>query len=108
MYPVLFQLSLKFLAIPATSAPSEQIWSISAQYLTKLQSQLKPEIVASVIFLKENGHILKKHYEELTGEQDAILSGIYDDFDKIPGRDGIEEKLKEMAGEEVNLLEEGL
>ena len=108
MYPVLFQLSLKFLAIPATSAPSERIWSISVRYLTKLGSQLKPEIVASMIFLKENGSILKKHYSELTGEQDAILPGIYDDLDVIPDRDQIEELLKEMAGEDVDLLEGGL
>ena len=61
-----------------------------------------------MIFLKENGHILKKHYEELTGEQDAILPGIYDDLDKIPGRYRIEEKLKEMAGEGMDSLEGGL
>ena len=108
LFPVLFELSLKFLAIPATSAPSERIWSISARYLTKLRSQLKPEIVASMIFLKENGHILKKHYEDLTKDQGAILPGIYDDLNEKPNRDVIEMMLKEMAGEDVDFYEGGL
>ena len=105
LYTVLFPLSLKFLAIPATSAPSERIWSISALYLTKCRSQLKPEIVACMIFLKENGAILKKYYEELTGEKGALLPGTYDAFDDKPNSEWTEKSLREMAGDEVDMLD---
>ena len=78
------------------------------RYLTKCRSQLKPEIVASMIFLKENGAILKKHYEELTDEKGAVLPGIYDDFDAKPNSEHIEESLRVMAGDEVDMLDGGL
>ena len=61
-----------------------------------------------MIFLKENGSILKKHYEELTGEKGALLPGIFDEFDDKPNRQHIEALLRQMAGDEVDMADVGL
>jgi hypothetical protein len=74
------KLSERFLAIPATSAPSERLWSISAKILHKERAKLDSKIVSDMMFLHEDHAILCKHYEAITGVPltEAILPGIYD------------------------------
>ena len=50
---------MQYLCIPAISAPSERLCSIASKILTKERNRLDSETVASLVFLKENGHILE-------------------------------------------------
>ena len=47
------------LAIPATSAPSERIFSADGVVLKCKRSSLSPNVVDKVIFVHENGHLLE-------------------------------------------------
>jgi hypothetical protein len=64
------------LAIPATSAPSERLWSIASCIVTIRRAKLSSEIVADIMFLKENGWIVEKHYTTITGKE-RILPTMY-------------------------------
>jgi hypothetical protein len=84
-YPILYVLHLRYLSIPATSAPSERLWSLAARVVTNSRARMKCDLVAAIIFLKENSNILRKHYAEVTGET-RIIPGVYgccDDFDDL-------------------------
>ena len=67
---------MQYLCIPATSAPSERLWSIASKILTKERNRLDSETVASLVFLKENDHILEKYIKEIDG-RDRVLPGIF-------------------------------
>ena len=64
-FELLAPLAVVYLAIPATSAPSERIWSRAARILTCKRSLLKPEVTQSMMFLKENAHLVCKYYAEI-------------------------------------------
>ena len=64
-FPILAPLAQMFLAIPATSAPSERMWNRGASVLTAKRNRLAAEVTSSTMFLKENVEILRKHYEEV-------------------------------------------
>ena len=53
-YPYLSLLAKKYLCIPATSVPSERVFSTAGDIVTAQRSQLKPEHVDMLIFLKKN------------------------------------------------------
>ena len=73
-YLILAKLAIKYLNIPATSAPSERIWSRSVNMLSIRRSLMNPEIASLMMFIWENAAILHKHYVALTGE---LLSEAY-------------------------------
>lgn len=54
IYPRLSKLAKKYLAIPATSAPSERVFSTGGNVVTCLRSSLKPENVNRLVFLAKN------------------------------------------------------
>ena len=65
---------MQFLCIPATSAPSERLWSIASIILTKERNRLDSETVAPLVFRKENGHILEIYIsKKLTEEIEYFL-----------------------------------
>jgi len=64
-FTLLARLAHMFLAIPATSAPSERIWSRVSRILCLQRALLKPEVAQRIMFVKENLHILHKHYRAL-------------------------------------------
>jgi hypothetical protein len=66
-FPLLSQLALRYLAIPATSASSERLWSRAANIITKSRTQLEGHVVSDLIMLKENGCILEKHGASIYG-----------------------------------------
>jgi hypothetical protein len=66
-HPTLFKLSVRHLCITAMSAPSEQLWSLASCVITIRRARLKGEIVADIIFLKENSAILQRHHFATTG-----------------------------------------
>ena len=80
-YPILAKLAIEYLAIPATSAPSERIWSRSANMLSIRRSLMNLGIASRMMFVRENAAILHKHYVALTGEplSEAYLPIIEED-----------------------------
>ena len=51
-YPVLSFMARRYLAIPATSASIERIFSISSNIITKSRNRLEPETVRQIVLLK--------------------------------------------------------
>jgi hypothetical protein len=76
-FPILVVLAMRYLCIPATSAPSERLWSIASLIITKNRTQLDGHLVADMVFLKENGHILSKHAESIEGRV-RMLPTVYE------------------------------
>lgn len=57
-FPILAQLARIILAIPATSAPSERIFSVAGDILTKKRSSLSSFKLNYLIFIHENYKLL--------------------------------------------------
>jgi len=53
-YPKLAIIAKRVLSVPATSVPSERIFSSAGLIVTKLRNRLSPEIVDQIIFLNKN------------------------------------------------------
>ena len=53
-YPVLIQLARKYLCIPATSVPSERVFSLAGHIVNKKRACLDPSSVNMFVFLAEN------------------------------------------------------
>lgn len=58
-FPKLSLLAQGILAIPATSAPSERVFSTAGLVLQAKRSSLAPENVNKIIFVHDNGHLLQ-------------------------------------------------
>jgi len=56
-FPKLSQLAQCILAVPATSAPSERVFSIAGLVIQAKRSSLAPENVNKIIFIHNNGHL---------------------------------------------------
>lgn len=60
LYPRLSLLVKKYLSIPASSVPSERVFSIAGQVVSKKRSRMHPSNVDMFIFLnKKHGQILE-------------------------------------------------
>lgn len=57
-YPRLSHLARIILSIPATSAPSERIFSVAGLAVTAKRSSLAPSSVDKIIFIHENAHFV--------------------------------------------------
>jgi hypothetical protein len=68
-YMNLGKLVIKYLAVPATSAPSEHIWSRAARVLTVKRNRTKEDVTAAMMYCRENKHILHKHFTEIVNER---------------------------------------
>ena len=53
-FPNLAKLAKKYLCVPATSVPAEQIFSIAGEVVNNKRSSLKPENVDMLVFLNKN------------------------------------------------------
>lgn len=63
------KLAIKYLGVPATSAPSERIWSRAARVLTVKRNRMSEEVTAAMMYCRENKHILHKYYTEIAKER---------------------------------------
>ena len=63
------RLAVKYLAIPATSAPSERIWSRAARVLTVKRNRMSEEVTSAMMYCRENRELLHKYYAEIARER---------------------------------------
>ncbi len=63
------RLSVKYLAIPATSAPSERIWSRASRILTVKQNRMLEKFTSAIMYRQENRELLLKYYAEIAKER---------------------------------------
>ena len=68
-YDIVALVARKHLPVPATSAPSERIWSRAAQILSLRRARLKELLVSRMMFVRENLRFLHQHYVELAKEE---------------------------------------
>nr|XP_023693139.1 zinc finger BED domain-containing protein 4-like isoform X1 [Paramormyrops kingsleyae] len=54
LFPALSHLAKKYLLVPATSSPSERVFSCSGNIVTCHRASLKPETVDMLVFLAQN------------------------------------------------------
>ena len=54
LFPRLGILARKYLAIPASSVPSERVFSLCGNLITKKRSRMRPALVDTIVFLKMN------------------------------------------------------
>lgn len=62
-------LAVKYLAIPATSAPSERIWSRAARVLTVKRNRMSEDVTSAIMYCKENRELLHKYYAAIAKER---------------------------------------
>jgi hypothetical protein len=62
-------LAVKYLAIPATSAPSKHIWSRAARVLTVQQNRMSEKVTSAIMYCRENRELLHKYYAEIAKDR---------------------------------------
>jgi hypothetical protein len=83
--PELSQLAAKYLTIPATSAPSERVWSRAARVITAKRANLDPEVTSRMIFAQENVRLIREHWNELMPNNhmsESYLPSPFEDIDE--------------------------
>jgi hypothetical protein len=63
-FPILSELAKKYLAIPATSASSERLFSDAGNVMTVRRTNLLPSTFEHLIFCKQNWHLVSRIFPE--------------------------------------------
>lgn len=70
IYPAHAALAKRYLAIPATSAPCERLFSTGGRVLEKRRASLSPDATAAIVFVHDHIHLLDRikldvvHYDD--------------------------------------------
>ena len=71
----LAELAKEYLCPPATSAPSERVWSRAARLITAKRSRLSSDVTSDIMFVHENLHVLYDKWEQI--QKDVPLEEAY-------------------------------
>jgi hypothetical protein len=58
LFPAVAYLARKYLAIPASSAPSERVFSLAKRILTRERYRLSPARLERLVFMNHNQRLL--------------------------------------------------
>ena len=72
-FSVLQELARDFLAIPATSSPSEKVWSVSARVMQAQKANIGEKLSSGIMFVKENVRLLRTYYPQLVENDKTAL-----------------------------------
>ena len=72
-FPHLSILAKKFLAIPATSTPSERVFSVAGIVVDRKRCALTPEMIDALVFLHKNSYLLGLAEKEPSISQAELL-----------------------------------
>ena len=64
-YPIIAELARRYLCIPATSAPSERVFSIAGLTIAKDRASLDPEIAGAIIFLNGSWDTVDQYHRDM-------------------------------------------
>ena len=62
------KLAVKYLGVPATSAPSEHIWSQAARVLNVKQNKMKEDVTAAMVLQREQAHSPQVLHQDCQGD----------------------------------------
>ena len=79
-HPLLAELSRRILCIPATSAPSERVFSAAGLTISKKRASFNPDTAADLIFLNGSWAQAEKYNNSCQKKRSFAASGIQDDF----------------------------
>jgi hypothetical protein len=70
-YPILARLAMIYLAVQATSAPSERVFSLASRIITNKRNRLNPDMAGKMLFVSENWKWWQEqlNFYELAGEE---------------------------------------
>ncbi|CAG8766249.1 4725_t:CDS:1, partial [Cetraspora pellucida] len=57
-FPTIIKLAQKYLSIPATSTPSERLFSDAGNIMSSKRTNLKPQVFEQLLFLKRNYNLV--------------------------------------------------
>jgi len=105
-YPHAANVAHRYLAVPATSALSERVWSHAARILSRRHARLDDKLAGRIIFVRENIKYLRKHYCKLAKEETESHSHFLVDLEleHLPSLVGEEEEEGDV-GQNDHLLE---
>ena len=53
-FPIIYNLAMKYLCIPATSAPSERVFSVASKIISKFRNRISDENAGTILFVHGN------------------------------------------------------
>ena len=70
VYPILARLAMVYLAVQATSAPSERIFSLASRIISSRRTSLDPDLAGKMLFVSENWKWWKDQLDFLKASED--------------------------------------
>jgi hypothetical protein len=83
-FPIITQMALDFMAIPATSAPSERIFSQAGNLISKKRTRISSENVRYVLCLRSWGLLPEDDEKEVNDGSRQVVQRV-DDPNTVPG-----------------------